>query len=203
MISQPYVSLEAALHDAFWAAEDDGSEVRLMSDFLRTYPGRSLEIGAGSGRLIFPLLDLGFEVEGLELSNDMLAIAKLQNSSRTTAAVFHQGDMADWDDGRQFASLMAPAFTLQLADDPASVLAHWHDLIEGNGGLYLTVFIPFAELHGDLPENEWYADHQTRLPDGRLATLETRHSLEMDGQRVVRDHRYTLTGETSESHVSR
>ena len=58
-MSQPYLSLEAELHDAFWEAEDDASEVRLMADFLKKFPGRALEIGAGSGRLMFPLVQMG------------------------------------------------------------------------------------------------------------------------------------------------
>ena len=75
-MSQPYLSLEAELHDAFWAAEDDGSEIRLMADFLKTHPGPALEIGCGSGRLILPLIATGFDVEGLELSTDMLEICR-------------------------------------------------------------------------------------------------------------------------------
>ena len=55
-MSQPYLSLEAELHDAFWDAEDDGSEVRLMAEFLKKHPGPALEVGSGSGRLMFPLL---------------------------------------------------------------------------------------------------------------------------------------------------
>ena len=46
-MAQPYLSLEAELHDAFWEAEDDGSEVRLMAEFLKKFPGPALEIGAG------------------------------------------------------------------------------------------------------------------------------------------------------------
>ncbi len=62
-MSQPYHSLEAELHDAFWEADDDGSEVRLMAEFLKKHPGTALEIGSGSGRLMFPLLEMGFDVE--------------------------------------------------------------------------------------------------------------------------------------------
>ena len=53
---QPYLSLEAELHDVFWQAADDGSELRLMSAFLRRHPGPALEIGCGSGRLLLPML---------------------------------------------------------------------------------------------------------------------------------------------------
>ena len=44
------------------------------AEFLKKFPGPALEVGSGSGRLMFPLLQMGFEIEGLELSADMLAL---------------------------------------------------------------------------------------------------------------------------------
>ncbi|RYD31156.1 MAG: class I SAM-dependent methyltransferase, partial [Verrucomicrobiaceae bacterium] len=139
-MSQPYLSLEAELHDAFWEAEDDGSEVRLMETFLKKFPGPALEIGAGSGRLMFPLLQKGLDVEGLELSRDMLTLGRKRAEGLGIRPVMHEGDMTEWLGSRKFAALLAPAFTLQLAPDPAAALKHWHSLLENRGGLYLTVF---------------------------------------------------------------
>jgi SAM-dependent methyltransferase len=202
-MSQPYHSLEAELHDAFWEAEDDGSEVKLMASFLKKFPGPALEIGAGSGRLMFPLVRMGFNVEGLELSRDMLALGKARAAEMGIAPMMHEGDMADWDGGRKYAALLAPAFTLQLAADPQKTLRHWHSLLENHGGLYLTVFMPYAELLGDLPENEWYDDHRVTLPDGREGLLETRHRLDRKRQLVKREHRYSITGDPPLTHESR
>jgi len=202
-MSQPYLSLEAELHDAFWEAEDDGSEVRLMAEFLKKYPGPALEIGAGSGRLLFPLLERGHEVEGLELSADMRALGLQRAGKAGRQAVFHAGDMTDWKAPKRYAALLVPAFTLQLAEDPAVALAHWSTWLEPGGGLYLTVFTPLAELNGDLPENEWYPDHQGRLPDGRIGFLETRHRLDEENGLLHREHRYRIEGEADSLHESR
>lgn len=202
-MSQPYLSLEAELHDAFWEAEDDESEVRLMAEFLRKHPGPALEIGSGSGRLMFPLLRMGFEVEGLELSPDMRALGQIRAERLGVNPVVHAGDMTCWHPGRRYAALLAPAFTLQLAADPESTLRHWHELLENHGGFYLTVFMPYAELLGDLPENQWYPDHQVTLPDGRQGLLETRHRLDRKQQLLHREHRYSLSGNPPATHQSR
>ncbi len=202
-MSQPYYSLEAELHDAFWEAEDDGSEVALMAAFLVKHPGPALEIGAGSGRLMFPLVQLGHEVEGLELSPDMLELGKTRARMLGVRAVIHEGDMASWQPARKFSALLAPAFTLQLAADPEATLAHWHGILGPHGGLYLTVFMPYAELLGDLPENEWYEDHRATLQDGRDALLETRHRLDRQAQIVHREHRYSIAGPSPLRHESR
>lgn len=202
-MSQPYLSLEAQLHDAFWEAEDDASEVGLMKNFLQTHPGRALEIGCGSGRLMCPLLLEGFELEGLELSADMIALGTTRSARMNLHPRVHTGDMSQWNPQVPYQALLAPAFTLQLAADPAAALRHWHGWLDKGGGLYLTVFMPYAELLGDLPENQWYPDHQVRLPDGREGFLETRHRLEMENRIIHREHRYSISGPMPARHESR
>jgi SAM-dependent methyltransferase len=205
-MSQPYLSLEAELHDAFWDAEDDGSECHRMAEFLRQHPGPALEVGCGSGRLMFPLLKTGFEIEGLELSPAMIEHGLTRADHLEVRPVVHLADMCDWHPVRRFAAVLAPAFTLQLAADPEATLRHWHGWLENHGGLYLTVFMPYAELLGDLPENTWYDDHRATLHDGRQALLQTRHQLDHQLRTVHRDHRYSLTagaGKPALSHQSR
>jgi SAM-dependent methyltransferase len=202
-VSQPYLSLEAELHDAFWEAEDAASEVALMAEFLKKHPGPALEVGAGSGRLMLPLLHQGFDVEGLEISRDMLALGVSRAQNFGLKPVVHQGDMTCWHSTRRYAALLAPAFTLQLASDPAATVRHWRGLLANHGGLYLTVFMPYAELLGDLPENQWYPDHQVTLPDGRKGVLETRHRLDRVNRLLHREHRYSLSGDPPATHQSR
>ena len=174
-----------------------------MAEFLKKFPGPALEIGAGSGRLMFPLVQMGLEVEGLELSRDMLELGKTRAKLLGVSARVHEGDMSTWNPGRKFSAILAPAFTLQLAADPEATLRHWHGLLENHGGLYLTVFMPYAELLGDLPENEWYQDHSVTLPDGREGLLETRHRLDREKQLVHREHRYSINGDRPITHESR
>jgi hypothetical protein len=99
--------------------------------------------------------------------------------------------------------LLAPAFTLQLAGDPAAALRHWTSWLQPSGALYLTVFTPLAELSGDLPEGEWHADHEALLPDGCRAVLETRHTLDEEKQLLHREHRYTVESDPPRRHMSR
>lgn len=201
-MQQPYLSLEAEFHDAFWAADDDGSEVALMADFLARYPGRSLEIGCGSGRLLFPLVHMGFDVEGLELSEDMIRMAETTASSKGLKPSIHTGDMTSWTAGQRYEALLAPAFTFQLAADPAATLSHWRSMLEVGSGLYLTLFIPFAELEGEMEEHEWYPDHEAPLADGRTAKLDTRHEIDTETQVLRRWHRYYFADRPADFHES-
>jgi SAM-dependent methyltransferase len=168
----PYTSLEALLHDAFWAEEGEPAELALIDQLLREHPGPSLEIGCGSGRLLLPLLQKGHHVEGLELSPEMLAMCRQAAADLALDPVLHEGDMT------VFA--------------PAAALLHFKSLLDPGGLIYLSVFIPMAELHRELPEGEWYDDHRTKLPDGRAASVETRHRLDRKARILTREHRYRL-----------
>jgi SAM-dependent methyltransferase len=163
-----------------------------MADFLRLHPGPALEIGCGSGRLTLPLLENGFDLDGLELSTDMLDLFR-QHAAPLTPTLF-TGDMSTWHPPAPYAALLAPAFTLQLAADPAATLRHWHQWLRPGGGLYLTLFVPFAEINGDHPPDRWYRDHQSRLPDGRCARLDTRHQIDPTHRILHREHRYRIDG---------
>jgi SAM-dependent methyltransferase len=201
-----YLSLEAELHDVFWNAEGPPAELPWMEAFLRKHPGRALDIGCGSGRLLFPLLEKGFDVEGLELSPDMLALARKTAAERGLQPVLHEGDMITFVSPEPYQALLVPAFTLQLAPDPAVALANFHRLLSPGGGLYLTVFRPDAELEGELPENEWYPDYECTLPGGRIALMETRHTLDRTRRLVHREHRHAIvsaTGEWQREHLSK
>lgn len=201
-----YSFLEAILHDAFWAEEGEPAELALLEETLAEYPGLSLEIGCGSGRLLLPLLKKGLAVEGLELSPEMLALCRDAAAAVGLAPVLHEGDMERFDPGKKYASVLVPAFTLQLAADPAATLSHFRGLLEEGGVIYLSVFIPMAELHRELPEGQWYDDHRTTLPDGRGASVKTCHRLDRKARVMEREHRYTLhaaDGEVEAEHESK
>ncbi len=200
---QPYVSLEAEFHDAFWAEDDDATEVSLMERFLASHPGRALEIGSGSGRLLLPLLADHPEVEGLELSDDMIRLCLETAELAGEQVVVHRGDMTDWKGEKPYHSLLVPAFTFQLAEDPAATLRHWRTLLVDGGGLYLTIFIPFAELEGDMEEDVWHPDHEAPLADGRTAKLDTLHRIDPEKQILERRHRYYFADLPATFHESR
>lgn len=187
-----YTSLEALLHDAFWAEEGEPAELQLLYEMLREFPGPSLEVGCGSGRLLLPLLQKGYDVEGLELSSEMLDLCCKAAADLELAPILYEADMGTFDPGKTYQSVLVPAFTLQLAADPAAALAHLRGLLVPGGVIYLSVFIPMAELHRELPEGEWYDDHGASLPDGRSATVQTRHKLDRKARVLQREHRYRL-----------
>lgn len=145
-----YCSLEATLHDVFWASDGPSLELPLLRDFLQTHPGRSLEIGCGSGRLLLPLLQEGFAVDGLELSPEMLDLCRQQSAHN--GLILHEGNMDDWHAPQPYATLMVPAFTLQLSRDPVVALERFAAMLEDHGALYLSTFTHSRKSSASCPK---------------------------------------------------
>lgn len=184
-----YHGFEAEWHDLFWEAEDAPDEGELLDEFLSHFNGLSLYLGSGSGRLLGPLVDRGYEVTGLEISTEMIAFSR----ERYPKAQVEEGAWQEHEG--KYASILIPAFTFQLFEDPQKQLAR---LREQCDRLYLTLFFPWAELSGDLPENRWYFDREIELPDGSSGLLETRHRIREQSGSLVRKHRYTLKDKTGQ-----
>jgi len=178
-----YEGFEASWHDLFWEAEEAPSELPLIKKFLEARKGMCLYIGSGSGRLLGPLVAAGKDVLGLECSSEM---AKLSRENFPDAKVLEE----KWQEHEgEYDAILIPAFTFQLFLDPQKQLTR---LSEQADSLYLTLFFPWAEISGDLPQNEWYFDRDVVLPIGGTGELETQHKIKEQIGSLVRKHRYTM-----------
>lgn len=66
--------------------------------------GRAIDIGCGSsGRIIALLQSRGFEVEGLDFSSEMIALAKKKHPQ----VVFHHADICTWEAPRKYDLISA------------------------------------------------------------------------------------------------
>ena len=204
-----YKDLEASLHDLFWSSEGAPSEQPLIKDFLQTYSGSALELGCGSGRLLLPLLEDGYLVEGLDNSEEMLELCRA--SAGDSDPVLHHASMASFQTGSIYGAMMIPAFTLQFIspEELPSVLAHIKSHLHPGGGLYITTFIPWAEITGELEEGKWLLDHEAKIGEAGVARdtakCHTKFSIKRLSQQLTRNHRYKVVSpqgkvlQTSES----
>lgn len=192
-----YQSLEASLHDLFWRAESEADETPLLEEFLRKHPGKSLEVGCGSGRLMLDLLEKGFDIEGVELSADMVQLLNEDANKRGLTPIVHHTAIEQFETNSIFSAITIPAFTLQLLsrEKAQQVLTSLRSLTKPKGGIYLTLFIPWSEILDELEIDVWHLDKEAQLPNGQNAKCFTRHSINRLMQELHREHRYEV-GET-------
>jgi SAM-dependent methyltransferase len=88
-------------YDAIYSGKDYAQEAvhlkRLIAAYKRSDGNALLDVACGTGGHV-PYLRDAFAYEGLDLDPEMLALAR----SRFPGVVFHQGNMVDFELGRQF-----------------------------------------------------------------------------------------------------
>ena len=150
------------------------ADVAFYVDEAKRARGNTLEVGAGTGRVLLPIARAGCTIVGLEPSSEMLARcrAKLatEPASVRARATLYQGDIRDADLGEQFALVIAPFRVFQHVITPEEqlrFLAGVHRHLAPGGRFVFDVFNPsFARLTTVDGTEEEDTPEQT-LPDGR------------------------------------
>lgn len=187
MMNTGYHGLEAEWHDLFWEDEEVPSELPFLKEFLKGVEGGSLYVGSGSGRLLGPLAEQGHTVTGLEISSEMVT----KSRQHFPQAEVREGDWADFSEG-DWGAILLPGFTFQLMSAPAKQFAKMAQLVRPGGRAYVSLFFPWAEMSGELPEGYWYPDRELTLLNGEKGEMRTRHFIDHQASVLKREHRYIL-----------
>ncbi|MBN1459378.1 MAG: class I SAM-dependent methyltransferase, partial [Armatimonadetes bacterium] len=126
-----------------------GNDVPFWLSLAEEAHGEVLEIACGTGRVLLPLAQAGVDITGMDISEGMLAVARrklaeeaAEVSGRVTLV---QGDMTEFELGRQFGLVIIPFSAFQVlltrADQRAS-LQRCRAHLKARGRLAIDVFNP-------------------------------------------------------------
>lgn len=136
-----------------------------------------LELACGSGRLLIPLAQAGRDVTGLDIAKPMLDLAAIKAAEQGVNVSLIQGDVRNFDLGRQFNTILFPAQSMQhllhRADVEAS-LACVRRHLTSEGRLVIEIFNPSLSLLSR-DENQRYPVGQYPQPanKGNITVTET------------------------------
>ena len=169
--STPFIA-EAYDHVVPYQARED---VNFFLDHSWEANGPTLEIGCGTGRVLIPTARAGFEIVGLDLSDDMMAVCRKKLAAEPDdvqkRATLIQDDMRDFDLQRQFALVTIPFRPFQhlmTVEDQISCLETIHRHLQPGGKLILDLFNPWIEyLARDNVGEEMGDEPEFEMPGGR------------------------------------
>jgi SAM-dependent methyltransferase len=140
---------DARLYEALGAQQFGGSDLAYWQRLCARYGGPVLELACGSGRLTIPLADEGVDIEGLDISPAMLALARKKSDACSLNLRWHLGDAADFTVDRKFSFIFLP-------NNSVAHLLRWLDLVSclncvkrhlgGDGRFALDYFNPALAL---------------------------------------------------------
>ena len=158
----------ARFFDADYAEYTD--DLLMVEAYARRTGGPLLELGCGTGRLLVPLASAGYEVTGVDLSPEMLHIARAKAEAAGVGqrVTLVRGDFADASltGAYRLALVMMNTF-LHLTSQSAQLraLRHWREHLARDGLLLIDIFNPdvaqLASLDGRIEWDKTWTDTQT------------------------------------------
>ena len=183
------MSPDRALYDSFIADYYDSSpmvtmrtqDVAFYCSAARKYGDPVLELGCGTGRITLAIAEAGYRVVGLDISEKMLqrAIDKRHALRREARERVHlvQGDMARFDLGEKFRSIIIPFRPFQHlleVEEQICCLQCSRQHLAPNGRLIVDFFQTDLERAHDPRFQQESLLIEYDLPDGRHVALSER-----------------------------
>jgi len=107
-------------YDKMMADVDYSWWIQTIKNYL-TKGCRVLDVGCGTGTLIFALIDVGYEVTGLDLSEDMLVVANEKAKTRNMTIDLIHRDMRELDGLTDFDCILIAVDSLNYLETEVDV----------------------------------------------------------------------------------
>ncbi len=166
-----------------WAASsvtDARLDAPLYRKVIQEQGGRALELGCGAGRLLLTFLAEGLEVEGCDISADMLAMCRRQAAVAGVTPTLDEQAMQDLDVPGKFRTIYIPCGSFVCVMDrqeALETLRRCREHLEPGGVLVFNVFpvpINYTEPPADDFPTPWQAGAGTDLADGHRLQVSSR-----------------------------
>jgi SAM-dependent methyltransferase len=185
-----YVGLMALAWDPLRGDTSGWPDRAFYLDLVRERGEPVLDVGCGTGRLLLDFLGQGIDVDGVEISEEMLAICRSKAADaglEVTGRVFAQA-MEAMDLPRRYRTIIVPSSSFQLVVDPAAAaeaLCRFHAHLLPGGTLAMP-FFPLAEA----VDESWI--EEADLADGSRIRRTSRSWVEAGTRLEHTDETYEL-----------
>ncbi|MCL2376925.1 MAG: class I SAM-dependent methyltransferase [Defluviitaleaceae bacterium] len=121
-----------------------GGDIEYFADKLHDIKGKVLEAGVGTGRMLIPLIQKGFDVDGVDISPDMLAKCKANLGKYSISADLYQQDLSKLSLPQKYDAIIMPtgSFCLLPRDIIENTLACFLNHLEVGGKLIIDIIFP-------------------------------------------------------------
>ncbi len=146
-LSSDYGTLCSEVYDLDKPICQPRDDVSYYLNQLIGVSGRILEPAVGTGRILIPLLEAGFGVEGFDTSPEMLEVCRRHCQARNLHPVLDQADMTKFVQPAAYAAVIIPTGSITLLDGKdatARALACFRQSLRPSGRLLVDV--PPAKL---------------------------------------------------------
>nr|WP_319540602.1 class I SAM-dependent methyltransferase [uncultured Methanospirillum sp.] len=121
---------------------------KLFSHHLGTKPLKILDVGTGPGSVSVLLAGMGHVVTAVDLSEEMLALAKKNAAACNVSVNFQNGDAEDLPFEDNTFDAVVNRWVLWTVPNPKAALGEWNRVLKQSGKLCIV-------------DGNWYSGHKT------------------------------------------
>lgn len=168
MASQPYeyYGLMVQYWDLLRGDTSKWEDRAMFLDLIQKYGQPVLDVGCSSGRLILDFLAQGIDVDGVDISPEMIALCETNAARKRLTPKLYNQSMTGLNLPRKYKTILVPSSSIQLLlkpNEPQQALKRFFEHLEPGGAL----IAPFMTLwvEGD-PVDSGFTQEAIRLEDG-------------------------------------
>lgn len=161
----------------------------------------ALDVGCGTGRLLLDYLSDGLDVEGVDVSPEMLTLLLEKAHEQGMHPRVYLQAMESLDLPRKFRTIIVPSSTFQLVTDLAQargVMERFYAHLEPGGTLAISFMLVFEgdAQEGGTRTTEWkVSGEDTRAANGTTVRRWTRSTIDFDQKLEHTQDRYEILKE--------
>lgn len=140
-----YSRLSSEVYDLDKPIGSSFGDIEYYLERLASCKGRILEPATGTGRLLVPLLEKGFAVDGFDVSDEMLEVCRANCKERGLAPNLFNAKMESFSIEAKYAAIVIPTGTFLLLHDrekSLQALQNFYIHLETGGRLLVDLHIP-------------------------------------------------------------
>ena len=154
----------------------------------------ALVVGCGTGRVLFDLVDIGLDAEGLDVSPEMLAICKEKAREQSIPVTVYEQPMEEMALKRQYQTILVPSMSFHLVTDLSDAkrtLNNFYKYLLPGGTLVLTAW--HIKKDGQMDwGNWWLVQEKDGFEDGKSIKRWERSRFDATTQLRHAENRYEL-----------
>lgn len=131
----------------YWAEHNiGGPEIAYFQNMLEVYGDPALDAGCGTGRLLVPFLEAGLDVDGVDVSQDMLSLCRKKAEAKELSPQLYRQTLHELNLPRSYQTIVACG-VLGIGvsrDNDFFALQRFYDHLVPGGTLLLEHYLPYG-----------------------------------------------------------
>jgi SAM-dependent methyltransferase len=159
-----YKGITVELYDQWFDNQGPYEDQAFYSQFMTKNDGKILEIGSGTGRLLLQYLREGYDIEGVEPSEQMIGVCKEKASHASLEPVIHKQFMQRLNIPQDYSVIFIPMCTYQFLVqrvDAFESLRRFYLHLQKGGKLIISLYVPKGSPGDSSEQGLWYVRRST------------------------------------------